>query len=64
MSEDNRVRIYFAITASGVDYLEKLIEEYRSFTGAVDQILDQENSNTIRIGDAHDVSKRLENLLR
>ena len=49
VSEDNRVRIYFAITASGVDYLEKLIEEYRSFTGAVDQILDQENSNTIRI---------------
>ena len=39
VSEDNRVRIYFAITASGVDYLEKLIEEYRSFTGAVDQIL-------------------------
>lgn len=38
VSEDNRVRIYFAITASGVDYLEKLIEEYRSFTGAVDQI--------------------------
>ena len=34
VSEDNRVRIYFAITASGVDYLEKLIEEYRSFTGA------------------------------
>ena len=31
--------------------LEKLIEEYRSFTGAVDQILDQENSNTIRIGE-------------
>ena len=51
VSEDNRVRIYFAITASGVDYLEKLIEEYRSFTGAVDQILDQENSNTIRIGE-------------
>ena len=51
VSEDNRVRIYFAITASGVDYLEKLIEEYRSFTGAVDQILDQDNSNTIRIGE-------------
>ena len=51
VSEDNRVRIYFAITASGVDYLKKLIEEYRSFTGAVDQILDQENSNTIRIGE-------------
>lgn len=39
VSEDNRVRIYFAVTESGETYLQALIAEYRSFTGAVDQIL-------------------------
>ena len=41
VSEDNRVRIYFRITDSGKDYLEKLIEEYHSFTKAVDEILEK-----------------------
>lgn len=42
VSEDNRIRIYFAINESGEDYLQKLIAEYRSFTAAVDQILSQD----------------------
>lgn len=37
VSEDNRIRIYFAINEAGEDYLQKLIAEYRSFTAAVDQ---------------------------
>lgn len=40
LSEGNRVRIYFAITEAGRTYLEQLMKEYRSFTGAVDRILD------------------------
>ena len=39
VSEDNRVRIYFKITASGEDYLKELIKEYCDFTTAIDQIL-------------------------
>lgn len=39
VSEDNRVRIYFAITPEGETYLEQLIAEYRKFTDAVDRIL-------------------------
>ncbi len=39
VSEDNRVRIYFAVTETGATYLQALITEYRTFTGAVDQIL-------------------------
>jgi PadR family transcriptional regulator, regulatory protein PadR len=41
VSDDNRIRIYFAITPSGEEYLDKLMEEYRSFTGAVDHVLSQ-----------------------
>lgn len=40
LSEGNRMRIYFGITEAGRIYLEQLIKEYRSFTGAVDRILD------------------------
>lgn len=40
LSEGNRVRIYFGITEAGRAYLEQLMKEYRSFTGAVDRILD------------------------
>ena len=42
VSEDNRIRIYFAINEAGEDYLQKLIAEYRRFTAAVDQILSQD----------------------
>ena len=42
VSEDNRIRIYFAINEAGEDYLQKLNAEYRSFTAAVDQILSQD----------------------
>ena len=42
VSEDNRIRIYFAINEAWEDYLQKLIAEYRSFTAAVDQILSQD----------------------
>lgn len=44
VSEDNRVRIYFRITESGAEYLQKLIEEYYSFTKAVDEILEKKDS--------------------
>jgi PadR family transcriptional regulator PadR len=39
VSEDNRVRVYFSITDEGRVYLEKLIDEYRCVTGAIDRIL-------------------------
>lgn len=39
VSEDNRARIYFAITPEGEEYLNALIREYRRYTGAVDRIL-------------------------
>ena len=35
------IRIYFTITPSGEEYLDKLMEEYHSFTGAVDHVLSQ-----------------------
>ena len=41
VSDDNRIRIYFTITPSGEEYLDKLMEEYHSFTGAVDHVLSQ-----------------------
>lgn len=40
MSEDNRTRIYFEITDSGAVYLEGLIQEYRRYIAALNQILD------------------------
>ncbi|MDY3014353.1 MAG: PadR family transcriptional regulator [Evtepia sp.] len=40
VSEDNRIRIYFSITDAGKVYLQQLIAEYRSFTGAVNLILE------------------------
>jgi len=43
LSAGNRVRIYFGITDVGRRYLERLIEEYRAYTGAVDQILKMED---------------------
>lgn len=39
LSEDNRARIYYAITPSGSAYLEALIQEYRRYTATVDHIL-------------------------
>lgn len=39
VSEDNRVRVYFAITENGRAYLEKLMDEYRTVTGAVNNVL-------------------------
>ena len=39
VSEDNRVRLYFAITPKGEGYLAALIREYRQYTDTVDQIL-------------------------
>lgn len=41
VSDDNRIRIYFTITPSGEEYLDKLMEEYHSFTSAVDHVLSQ-----------------------
>ena len=39
MSDDNRVRIYFAITDAGSAYLDQLTAEYLQFTGTLDHIL-------------------------
>ena len=45
VSEDNRVRIYFAVTETGDTYLQQLIAEYYSFTDTVNQILAQGGQN-------------------
>lgn len=37
---DNRMRLYLAINPAGKRYLGQPIQEYRTFTGAVDRILD------------------------
>lgn len=39
MSEGNRVRIYFAITDAGKNYLTALIENYRVMTSVIEKIL-------------------------
>ena len=39
MSQNNRVRIYYAITDSGREYLTALIENYCVITGAIEKIL-------------------------
>lgn len=39
VSEENRVRIYFAITESGQKYLDELIEQYRAAVSTIDRIL-------------------------
>lgn len=39
MSESNRVRIYYAITDSGKEYLAALIENYCVMTDAIEKIL-------------------------
>lgn len=39
MSDSNRVRIYYAITGPGREYLAALIENYRVMTGAIEKIL-------------------------
>ena len=38
-SDENRTRIYFSITENGRLYLRRLIDEYREFTQAVEEIL-------------------------
>lgn len=42
MSEDNRTRIYFAITDAGTDYLDALIQEYKRYTAALARVLELE----------------------
>lgn len=42
MSEDNRTRIYFAITDAGVDYLAALILEYKRYTAALARVMELE----------------------
>lgn len=39
MSDGNRVRIYYAITDQGRDYLAALIENYCVMTGVIEKIL-------------------------
>ena len=40
VSEDNRTRVYFAITPEGEAYLDQLTEEYRRYTRALDGVLE------------------------
>lgn len=42
MSEDNRTRIYFAITDTGSGYLDALIQEYKRYTAALARVLELE----------------------
>ena len=42
VSEDNRTRVYFAITPEGEAYLDRLLEEYRRYTRALDRVLEPE----------------------
>ena len=42
MSEDNRTRIYFAITDAGSDYLDALIQEYKRYTAALTKVMELE----------------------
>lgn len=42
MSEDNRARIYFAITDAGSAYLDTLIQEYKRYTAALARVLELE----------------------
>lgn len=42
MSEDNRTRIYFAITESGSAYLDALIQGYRQYARALARVLELE----------------------
>lgn len=43
VSEDNRIRIFFRITESGIKYLADLIQEYHSFTSVLDEIITATN---------------------
>lgn len=38
-TEDNRMRVYYSITDAGIEYLGKLIDEYRRFSGVMDGML-------------------------
>ena len=42
MSEDNRTRIYFAITDAGSAYLDEIIQEYKRYTAALAHVLELE----------------------
>ena len=39
VTDSNRMRVYFSITDAGVEYLENLVDEYRTFNGVVDSII-------------------------
>ena len=40
MSEDNRTRIYFTITDTGITYLDDLVKGYKQYTAALALILE------------------------
>ena len=42
MSEDNRTRIYFAITDAGSAHLDALIQEYKRYTEALAKVMELE----------------------
>ena len=42
MSEDNRTRIYFAITEAGSVYLDAILQEYKRYTAALARVLELE----------------------
>ena len=39
VSESNRTRVYYSITDAGKEYLDNLIDEYRQFSGIVDEMI-------------------------
>ncbi|MCL2055568.1 MAG: PadR family transcriptional regulator [Oscillospiraceae bacterium] len=45
LSDDNRVRVYFSITAEGRAYLENLIDEYKRFSEVMDIIMNVESGD-------------------
>lgn len=54
---DNRVRIYFAVTAKGNDYLNQLLSEYLVTVSAIDKIIALDPSLTYK-GNADDYGER------
>ena len=44
ISDDNRVRVYYSITSSGMEYLDNLIEEYRRFSDVMVAMIDDKKA--------------------
>lgn len=58
LSEGNRVRIYFRITGKGRTYYEGLLEQYHLYTGAINDLLEQDA--TLDLESQDDNAKKIE----